>query len=278
MSTQIDDTQVLTALRAKQQQMWSSGDYNKIAAIAVGVNEVFPARVGAARRAWRPEAPRQATRPCSRPLLMARTGSRNRGVLHAGRRAHSCPVGAPDQSRLRARRPCGRGRCDDGPGPQAHRAGRCRDRGRPGRRRRPRRRAPAPVAGRMGSTRASRTTWALVGSRSARARWPCCSDTGAASRRPTGSAWTCTSARRSCRHPARTASTCSRSRARRIYARLPRRGPGSLPPSLLDFPAVLNPRLLDAAELVSAVLRAPEPMMRGYYRWPSPRHSSGSGC
>ena len=146
MSTQIDDTQVLTALRAKQQQMWSSGDYNKIAAIAVGVNEVFPARVGAARRAWRPEAPRQATRPCSRPLLMARTGSRNRGVLHAGRRAHSCPVGAPDQSRLRARRPCGRGRCDDGPGPQGHRAARCRDRGRPGTRRRPRRRAPAPVA------------------------------------------------------------------------------------------------------------------------------------
>jgi uncharacterized protein (TIGR03083 family) len=36
--------------------------------------------------------------------------------------------------------------------------------------------------------------------------------------------------------------------------------------ALLDFPAVLNPRLLDAAELVSPVLRAPEPMMRGYYR------------
>ncbi|CUR55218.1 conserved hypothetical protein [metagenome] len=35
---------------------------------------------------------------------------------------------------------------------------------------------------------------------------------------------------------------------------------------LLDFPAVLNPRLLAAAELVSPVLGAPETMMRGYYR------------
>jgi uncharacterized protein (TIGR03083 family) len=35
---------------------------------------------------------------------------------------------------------------------------------------------------------------------------------------------------------------------------------------LLDFPAVLNPRLLDAAELVSPVAAAPETMMRGYYR------------
>lgn len=35
---------------------------------------------------------------------------------------------------------------------------------------------------------------------------------------------------------------------------------------LLEFPAVLNPRLLDAAELVSPVVGAPETMMRGYYR------------
>lgn len=35
---------------------------------------------------------------------------------------------------------------------------------------------------------------------------------------------------------------------------------------LLDFPAVLNPRLLEAAELVSPVAGAPETMMRGYYR------------
>ena len=36
--------------------------------------------------------------------------------------------------------------------------------------------------------------------------------------------------------------------------------------ALLDFPAVLNPRLLEAAELVSPVVGAPETMMRGYYR------------
>ena len=36
--------------------------------------------------------------------------------------------------------------------------------------------------------------------------------------------------------------------------------------ALLDFPAVLNPRLLAAAELVSPVVGAPETMMRGYYR------------
>ena len=36
--------------------------------------------------------------------------------------------------------------------------------------------------------------------------------------------------------------------------------------ALLEFPAVLNPRLLDSAELVSPVVGAPETMMRGYYR------------
>ncbi len=36
--------------------------------------------------------------------------------------------------------------------------------------------------------------------------------------------------------------------------------------ALLDFPAVLNPRLLAAAELVSPVVGAPETMMRGFYR------------
>lgn len=35
---------------------------------------------------------------------------------------------------------------------------------------------------------------------------------------------------------------------------------------LLEFPAVLNPRLLEAADLVSQVVGAPETMMRGYYR------------
>ncbi|HEU4330531.1 MAG TPA: FAD-dependent monooxygenase [Lapillicoccus sp.] len=42
--------------------------------------------------------------------------------------------------------------------------------------------------------------------------------------------------------------------------------------ALLDFPAVLNPRLLDAAELIGPVVGAPEIMMRGYYR-----HSNGPG-
>ena len=42
--------------------------------------------------------------------------------------------------------------------------------------------------------------------------------------------------------------------------------------ALLDFPAVLNPRLLAAAELVSPVVGAPETMMRGYYR-----SAAGSG-
>ena len=36
--------------------------------------------------------------------------------------------------------------------------------------------------------------------------------------------------------------------------------------ALLDFPAVLNPRLLATAEMVSPVIGAPETMMRGYYR------------
>ena len=41
MSIQTADTQVLTELRAKQQKMWSSGDYNKIAAVTVAVNETL---------------------------------------------------------------------------------------------------------------------------------------------------------------------------------------------------------------------------------------------
>lgn len=39
--------------------------------------------------------------------------------------------------------------------------------------------------------------------------------------------------------------------------------------ALQDFPAVLNPRLLAAAELVSPVVGAPETMMRGFYRTPA---------
>jgi uncharacterized protein (TIGR03083 family) len=39
--------------------------------------------------------------------------------------------------------------------------------------------------------------------------------------------------------------------------------------ALLDFPGVLNPRLLECAELVATVVGAPETMMRGYYRTPT---------
>ncbi|CUR55220.1 putative methyltransferase [metagenome] len=43
MSTHIDDPEVLTQLRVKQQQVWSSGDYNRIAALTVAVNETVVA-------------------------------------------------------------------------------------------------------------------------------------------------------------------------------------------------------------------------------------------
>jgi len=36
-TTNIDDAEVMTELRAKQQQVWSSGDYNRIAALTVAV-------------------------------------------------------------------------------------------------------------------------------------------------------------------------------------------------------------------------------------------------
>jgi SAM-dependent methyltransferase len=38
-ATQLDHAEAMTALRAKQQQVWSSGDYNRIAALTVAVNE-----------------------------------------------------------------------------------------------------------------------------------------------------------------------------------------------------------------------------------------------
>jgi ubiquinone/menaquinone biosynthesis C-methylase UbiE len=40
-ATQLDYAEVMTALRVKQQQVWSSGDYNRIAALTVGVNETL---------------------------------------------------------------------------------------------------------------------------------------------------------------------------------------------------------------------------------------------
>lgn len=43
MTITTTDPQLLTELRAKQQKMWSSGDYNKIAAITTAVNETMVA-------------------------------------------------------------------------------------------------------------------------------------------------------------------------------------------------------------------------------------------
>ena len=40
-ATQLDHAEVMTALRQKQQQVWSSGDYNRIAALTVAVNETL---------------------------------------------------------------------------------------------------------------------------------------------------------------------------------------------------------------------------------------------
>jgi ubiquinone/menaquinone biosynthesis C-methylase UbiE len=45
-ATQLDHAEVMTALRAKQQQVWSSGDYNRIAALTVGVNETLVSTAG----------------------------------------------------------------------------------------------------------------------------------------------------------------------------------------------------------------------------------------
>jgi len=42
-TTHIDRAEVMTELRAKQQQVWSSGDYNRIAALTVAVNETLVA-------------------------------------------------------------------------------------------------------------------------------------------------------------------------------------------------------------------------------------------
>jgi len=46
MSMHTQESEVLTALRSKQQAVWSSGDYNKIAALTVGVNETLVASAG----------------------------------------------------------------------------------------------------------------------------------------------------------------------------------------------------------------------------------------
>jgi ubiquinone/menaquinone biosynthesis C-methylase UbiE len=45
-TTQLDHAEAMTALREKQQQVWSSGDYNRIAALTVGVNETLVSTAG----------------------------------------------------------------------------------------------------------------------------------------------------------------------------------------------------------------------------------------
>ena len=49
-TTYTDNAEVLTELRAKQQRVWSSGDYNRIAALTVAVNENLVASAEVAPR------------------------------------------------------------------------------------------------------------------------------------------------------------------------------------------------------------------------------------
>ena len=42
-TTDTDHAEAMTELRTKQQQVWSSGDYNRIAALTVAVNETVVA-------------------------------------------------------------------------------------------------------------------------------------------------------------------------------------------------------------------------------------------
>ena len=58
-TTHIDHAEVMTELRAKQQQVWSSGDYNRIAALTVAVNETLVASAEV--------APRESTSSTSPP-------------------------------------------------------------------------------------------------------------------------------------------------------------------------------------------------------------------
>ena len=48
MSLHTEQSEAMTELRAKQQQVWSSGDYNRIAALTVAVNETLVSHAGVA--------------------------------------------------------------------------------------------------------------------------------------------------------------------------------------------------------------------------------------
>lgn len=76
-ATQLDHAEVMTALREKQQQVWSSGDYNRIAALTVGVNEtlVSTAAIHPGERVLD-----VATGTGHAALAAARTGARVTGI------------------------------------------------------------------------------------------------------------------------------------------------------------------------------------------------------
>lgn len=76
-ATQLDHTEVMTALRAKQQQVWSSGDYNRIAALTVAVNEAL---VSTAEIQPGEDVLDVATGTGHAALAAARTGARVTGI------------------------------------------------------------------------------------------------------------------------------------------------------------------------------------------------------
>jgi len=76
-TTQTDHTEVLTELRAKQQKVWSSGDYNRIAALTVAVNETL---VTSARIAPGEEVLDVATGTGHAAIAAARVGARTTGI------------------------------------------------------------------------------------------------------------------------------------------------------------------------------------------------------
>lgn len=76
-ATQLDHAEAMTALRAKQQQVWSSGDYNRIAALTVPVNE---AMVAAAEIVPGEQVLDVATGTGHAALAAARAGARVTGI------------------------------------------------------------------------------------------------------------------------------------------------------------------------------------------------------
>jgi ubiquinone/menaquinone biosynthesis C-methylase UbiE len=76
-TTHIADAEVLNELRAKQQQVWSSGDYNRIAALTVAVNETL---VASAEIAPGEDVLDVATGTGHAALAAARVGARVTGI------------------------------------------------------------------------------------------------------------------------------------------------------------------------------------------------------